>query len=1123
MLGAGSFGSVRAPESRHSALKWAWNCLPVERSIPSGFGSQYHSLGRHAVWDRGSILECFRCRASGPADAAYCYRCGTALSAPAPAQGGTRRLLTVLFSDLSGYTAMNEVLDPEEVSEVLGRIKEGARRIVEAHGGVVNQFVGDEVMALFGMPTAHEDDARRAVSAALEMHRFVGELSAEVAPRLGRPLHLHTGLTTGTVLVRPSDIRDGLYSVTGDTVNTAARLLSKAEQDEILIGAPTSRLAAPFFQVKEREPLDLKGKARRVPAYRVLGPAARTSFEVSQRRGLTAYIGRQKELKQLEGLLARTVAGEHMAITVAGPPGLGKSRLLYEVEHRALQWGMLVLHGRCEAYGSVTPYQPFLHVLRDLLGLTEEGAPREVRARVDAAVRVLENAELERRLPFLLHLLSLNAGQNMAPGGLEGDQLRRELAETLRVLLHGLAHRLPVLLMLEDWHWADAASDAALRYLVSTIEGFPVMFLVNHRDDYCPRWGSVPSVALRLGPLQPEETASMVRALLGGAGTLPERLFAMVHERTGGNPFFIEEVCRALLEGEEVVIEEAGPRLTRELTRLDVPDSVQAVVRARIDRLGAAEAEVLALAAVVGTDVPLRLLERLVEAPERLPDLLERLKAAEMLWEDGEGREQMYRFKHLIIHDVAYGSQMLSQRRGLHIRVGEVLEELSAIRPMEHFEALAHHYGRGEQYGKASLYAELAGDKAAQSHALEAARRQYERALEFLEKLDRTQELMRRRVELVIRWSKAALHKPSTRQVNALEECYAISLEIGYPKGAMRCGFWAGFLQYALGNQAEAVWHFERVLPLARELGDGQMVAQIQLSLGQSFAVSTEYQQALECFSKGMAFPPSFGVEAHAAKAYAMGYLGMLHGDQGRFDEGYRCLEEGLRMVRTLGRRSLEGSVVTLQAMVRLWQGDWNASLEAALWLRSEAERMGGPFIIAMSKTVEGFARFHLSGGAAAITLLSEAVSWLEENDTRLALSWNQACLAEALALEGRGDEARRQADRALTRALSGDRRGEAMAHRALGLAAARSYLPDHARALEHLEKSIEVARRKDSPREEALSRFRMAESLRALGRRDEAAHQLGLSLPRLEEMNMVWYRQQAHVLWEGLAGALPR
>ncbi|HSP78497.1 MAG TPA: AAA family ATPase, partial [Myxococcaceae bacterium] len=887
---------------------------------------------------------------------------------------------------------MNERLDPEDVADVLGRIKEEATRIVQAHGGTVNQFVGDEVMALFGLPTAHEDDPRRAVSAALELHRFVRMLGAEVEARLGGALQLHTGMTTGVVLVQPSDLRDGLYRVTGDAVNTAARLLGRAREDEILLGATTQERVAPYFLLEELEPLAVKGKARPVRAFRVLGPAARSSFEASQRRGLTAYTGREAELEALEALLGRVREGTSGFATVVGAPGLGKSRLLHEVAWRARQRGMRVLHGRCDAFGNVAPYQPFLHVLHGALELGAEASPEAARERVLSALRRLEDAEVERRLPYLLHLLAPGGG---LPRGLEGDTLRAELAESLRVVLLALSRRQPVVLLLEDWHWADGASDAALRHLGGSLEGSPVALLVNHREHLTPEWGELRPLELRLRPLEPAGTEAVVRACLGPGVTPSASLLEQVHEHTGGNPFFIEEVCRGLAERGLPGEGEGG---SRELTRLELPEGVQAVVRARIDRLGVEEAEVLTLAAVVGAEVPVRLLERLVPSPARLPAVLERLEAADMLWRVDAPGETLYRFRHAIIQEVAYETLLLSYRRELHARVGEALEALDVIRLSGQLEALAHHYGRGERHEKAALYAEKAADRAARSYALEEARQQYGRALESLARLEQTPELLRRRVDMAIKWAEVALYKPMARQLAVLEECHEVARRIGYAKGAARCGYWMGWIQYALGNQAEAVWHFERVLPGARAIGDERLVAQLQLNIGQSYAAATEYERALEYLYKGLS-PRGTSASQGTGRAYALGYLGMLYGDQGHFERAYPYLREGLAITRTLGRRSLEGSVLTQLGIVQLFQGDWAAVLETARKLRAEAERMGAPFIIAMCRTLEGYARFHLSGGREPLALLREAVRWLEENDTGLILSLNYACLAEALVL----------------------------------------------------------------------------------------------------------------------------
>ncbi|MEE8433270.1 MAG: AAA family ATPase, partial [bacterium] len=423
----------------------------------------------------GGAMEqvCPSCGATPPPGSRFCNGCGHDLSQPSPVTEspppldqtqslqGERRQATVLFSDLSGYTAMNERLDPEEVTGIMARFKEAAERIVETHGGTVNQFVGDEVFALFGIPTTHEDDPQRAVRAALELHEAVRALSDDIEARLGETLRLHSGINTGLVVTSSEggDERGGRYAVTGDTINTAARLVSLAETDQILTGDSTRRLVAPFFDLPSLEPVSVKGKARPLVPYRVLGVSGVASrFEAAEARGFTPYTGRESDLDALTEALERTRAGEGQFVTISGEAGLGKSRLLYEFRQGIDRDAVTVLQGRCQSFGQATPYLPLINALRRGLELREEDTPAELHAKAVANLRAIDPA-LEEFLPVYLHLLSIPSSEHPLPGNLSGEALRRASQDALAAVFLANLSRRPMVLMLEDWHWADEASD----------------------------------------------------------------------------------------------------------------------------------------------------------------------------------------------------------------------------------------------------------------------------------------------------------------------------------------------------------------------------------------------------------------------------------------------------------------------------------------------------------------------------------------------------------------------------------------------------------------------------------------------------------------------------------------
>ncbi|MCH8887750.1 MAG: alpha/beta fold hydrolase [SAR324 cluster bacterium] len=608
---------------------------------------------------------------------------------------------------------MNERLDPEEVQAIMGRVKEAAVRIVETHGGIVNQFVGDEVVALFGIPTAQEDDPRRAVAAALELHQMVARIGVEMEDRLGQGLSLHTGINTGLVVTQLRDDRDGRYGLTGDSVNTCARLAAQAQPGQILIGKDTQRLVAPYFELETLPPVTVKGKAEAITPFRVLRKTAiQSRLEASAQRGFTHFIGREMELSTLRKCMEQAAGGGGRFVSLVGDAGVGKSRLMHELREGVADGEVTVLTGRCNPLSSGTPFFPLLEPMRGLLNLTSETPDAEA---VSSSLIGLDQA-LEPYIPHVLHLLSIPGAGRALPRNLDGEELQRGLRLALAALFTLAAQRKTILLLLEDWHWSDEASDAALKYLVGLIGETPIMIVVNYRPDYQPHWGNLDYlIQLSLTAFGTAESLRIVQQTLG-VDRLPEQLPAIIQARTGGNPFFIEELCRSLLERGDIEIREMREAvLTGDLEHLALPETVQAVIRSRLDRLDDPTREVVLHASVIGREFSGRLLESLMPAEKGVPAALERLKALEILRQVRVVPEPVFRFKHVVTQEVAYETLLLKRRKQLHRKVAELLEAQHPERLAEIQEALAAHFFKGEVWPKAAAYS-LAAAEQAKSH-----------------------------------------------------------------------------------------------------------------------------------------------------------------------------------------------------------------------------------------------------------------------------------------------------------------------------------------------------------------------------------------------------------------------
>ena len=1052
--------------------------------------------------------DCLTCGREIPREARFCPWCGSYVAAPRgpnepasdlPAVGeiprGERRIATALFSDLVEYTTLTEMLDPEEVAGTMNRLKLAATRIVEGYGGTLNQFAGDEVMALFGVPRAHDDDPVRAVRAAFELHAAVRELGDELAPRIGRSLRLHTALNTGLMIIQRRDRRDGVYGVTGDTINTAARLAREATRDEVLAGPDTWRAVRDHFEAEGLGPLRLRGKAEPIAAYRVLRPAARR--RPSPERDVEGMRGRHAELEMLRGALDVACGGRAQLVAVSGEPGVGKTRLFHEFA-ASVSPQQLVLRGQCPSLGVVAPYQPFRDVLRDAL-LPSGGHGPELERAV-SRVRALSSG-CEAHLPSLLALLSLPLGSSPSPAEAVSDRRHEANLLALHALLRALARERSVILVLEDWHWADPASESALEHLARSLDCERLLVLVNFRSQHEPSWASR-ALRVDLAPLGVEDTRAIVQRFLG---EISDPILRRIQERTGGNPLFIEELCQSVRE----LGVDQGMAPQRVIADL-VPDTVAAVVRARIDRLTPAQVHVLKLASVLGEEFSRALLERLSGTGRSIDLPLEGLLRAELLQELAGG--EILRFKHAVVQEVAYAMLLHQRRRALHAAVGQLIEERAGTRVEEELERVAHHYARSSEREKAVFYLERCGDKAAASGAVVQALGHYREAVGILDELAQTPEQMKRRIALSQKLASVAIYRPGVGLRAVLERSCELAQQLGDARAERRCLYWVGWLDASLGRWREALSEFQRCAALATAESDGRLLARLDSNIGQALYHMGELDSALahltrsiECRHVVPCDPASGPVVAHA-----LAYLALIDAERGRFDFAGERLDQALELAEISGQLQLEGALRCIRLVVEAFGGNFAACAAASDDLASRAQRIGSSYMLAMGRSLGGYARYMLGEHSEGVVAMREGVGLLEAAENVLTLSLPQACLASALSAIGSLDEAECLALRALERAEQHlDRMGESTARRVLFSVAARRAPLGSPEVDAALEAAVATARRLGSPREEALTWLRAAE-LMSQAWSPEWRHEVLLDCAtRFETLQMPWFRER--------------
>src|SRR5713101_7820116 len=628
--------------------------------------------------------------ATGPAPLAYTPRyLAEKILTTRSAMEGERKQVTVLFADLKGSTELIRDLDPEAAQKLLDPALQRMMDAVHRFEGTVNQVLGDGIMALFGAPLAHEDHALRACYAALAMQAELRRYAEAVRRTQGLEVQLRVGLNSGDVVVRTigNDLHMD-YSAVGQTTHLAARMEQLALPGTIRLPAATLRLVEGLVRVSALGPMPVKGLTEPVEVFELLGAmSVRRRLQAAVARGLTRFVGRDQELAALTQALAQAGRGQGQLVALLGEAGVGKSRLVYECVHSHATQGWRVLESASVSYGRATPYFPVIDLLKRYAHLDETDDMRTIRAKVTGQVLTLDET-LQDTLPALLALLDALPDDSPFRQLDPAQRRQRTLTALKRVLLRESQVE-PLLLVFEDLHWTDAETQTLLDSLVESLPTARLLLLVNYRPEYQHGWGSKTYYTqVRLDPLPPASADALLQALLGDDPSL-EPLRQLLIARTEGNPFFLEESVRTLVETGVLVGAPGAYRLAQALASIQVPATVQAVLAARIDRLPPAEKRLLQTAAVIGTEVPLSLLQAIAELPEAaIYGALAHLQAAELLYETRLFPDREYTFKHALTHEVAYSSLLQERRHALHARIVEVLEARAGDHLVEQVERL---------------------------------------------------------------------------------------------------------------------------------------------------------------------------------------------------------------------------------------------------------------------------------------------------------------------------------------------------------------------------------------------------------------------------------------------------
>jgi class 3 adenylate cyclase/tetratricopeptide (TPR) repeat protein len=718
---------------------------------------------------------CPKCGAVNPPDATFCGDCGAALgaaewpkesdtasvrvteAAEAEKLEGERKTVTALFADIKGSTELEQDLDPEEARTIVDPALKLMIEAVHRYDGYVVQSTGDGIFALFGAPIAHEDHPQRALYSALRMQEEIRKYGDRLLEGGGVPLEIRVGVNTGEVVVRLIKTGEGHveYMPIGHTTNLASRMQAVARSGSVVVSEQTRKLVEGYFQLKPIGPTRVKGVSEPVNVYEVtgLGPL-RTRLQRSAGRGLSKFVGREREMEALEHAAEQAKAGRGQIVAAMAEAGVGKSRLYFEFKSKN-QSGWMVLETFSVSHGKASAYLPTIELLHGYFRITSDDDARARREKIGGKVLMLDR-KLEDALPYLFGLLGIVEGEDPLAQMDAQVRKRRTLDAVKRLLLRESLNQ-PLMVIFEDLHWIDDETQVLLNLLADSIGTAKILLLVNYRPEYSHQWGSKTYYTqLRLDPLGKESAYEMLTALLGADAQLAA-LKNLITEKTEGNPFFMEETVQVLLDEGALVRDGSAIRLTRPLGELKIPPTVQAILAARIDRLPVGEKELLQTLAVIGKEFPLSLVRAISgRTDDDLGRILNDLQLAEFIYEQPAMGDVEYTFKHALTLEVAYNSVLSERRRIVHGRVGEAIEAIFTRSLDDHLSELAHHYSRSPNTRKAVEYLGRTGRQALERYAFNEALAYLASGQRLLESLP--DDLDRARLELALRATLAEAH-----------------------------------------------------------------------------------------------------------------------------------------------------------------------------------------------------------------------------------------------------------------------------------------------------------------------------------------------------------------------------
>ena len=1048
---------------------------------------------------------------------------------------GERKQVSVLFADLKGSMELLADRDPEDARRLLDPVLEKMMEAVHRYDGTVNQVMGDGIMALFGAPLALEDHAVRACYAALAMQSAIRAYGEELRRSQRITVRIRVGLNSGEVVVRTigNDLRMD-YTAVGQTTHLAARLEQLADPGSTLLTAATLQLAEGYVAARPRGPVPVKGLADAVEVFELTGAGlARTRLQAAAARGLTWFVGRSAELAQMFSALERSRAGHGQIVALVGEPGVGKSRLVWEFTRSHRTQGWLVLESGSVSYDRASAYRPVVDLLKAYFQIEDRDDMRLIKEKATGKLQSLDETLAPHLVPLLALLDVPVEDERWKP--LDPVQKRLRTLDACKRLMLRETQVQPLVLVFEDLHWIDGETQALLDALVESLPTARLLLLVSFRPEYPPRWGTKTYYTrLRIDPLSSESVEELLRTLLGLDPSV-QPLARVLIERTEGNPLYLEESVRSLVETGALQGSHGGYRVTAPLTSIQVPATVQAILAARIDRLAPDDKHLLQAAAVIGKNVPYTLLQTIVELPEEaLRQLVATLQAGEFLYEKSLFPDLEYTFKHALTHEVAYGSLLLERRKALHARIMESIERLYYDRLAEQVERLAHHALRAEVWDKALSYLSQAAEKATGRSAHREAWSHLEQAIAVLPHLPQTKAALAQAVDL--RLTARTCLAPLAEYARWLElsrEAEPLAKAVGDASREALVHYSVSIALTVMGRSAEAIEPGERALAIAEALEEPTLRIIARHSLALSHWMLGAYRTAIGFCQRGVGLTPA-QIPARLLEPWGAGVLhealtrvsysfsqsvaASCFAELGEFDQAMPHAERAAKFAHTLDNLFLRAIAEAFLDSVHLRKGDFQKALHLAQrWLLTYAVAdLPLPQLVMAGLVGEAF---NVSGQLDdALPLFERVWRFAQSNGLFAHGQPVLALLADAYGRAGRIDEAATTGQQALHLARKlGQRGDEARTLYLLGNIFVYSAPADANQPRATYQQALALAHELGMRPLQAQCWFALGELAARTGNRQEAEEQLTVSVSMFREMGMQYWLEKGDVALKAL------